>query len=145
MVKYHEEYQDITSEEWNEIKDLYVRADHYLHGLSTEDDIRSVCNHISGYDLITDTYNEDVWTVSIGTDNREPNTLQGIRVYLDKETHELSRFIDVYFNDEEYPFEDIEIKTENTVSLTAGKTIEISEADIQNKIEAQVNLAKPQK
>lgn len=112
MAKEHYDLQDITTEETNEIKDLYVRADHYLHGLSTEDDIRSVCNHISGYDLITDTYNEDVWTVSIGTDNTEPNTLQGIRVYLDKETHKLSRFIDVYFNDEEYPYEDYEVYNE---------------------------------
>ena len=28
------------------------------------------------------------------------------------ETNKLSRFIDVYFNDEEYPFEDYEVKTE---------------------------------
>ena len=114
MTKEHYELQDITTEETNEIKDLYVNAQYRLNGLSTEDRVQSVCNHVSGYDLITDTYNEDVWTVSIGTDNTEPNTLQGIRVYLDKETHELSRFIDVFFNDEEYPYEDYEVMTNGT-------------------------------
>lgn len=113
MAKEHYELQDITTEETNEIKDLYAKAQYRLNGLNTEDDIQSVCNHVNGYDLITDTYNEDVWTISIGTDNTEPNTLQGIRVYLDKETHKLSRFIDVFFNDEEYPYEDYEVCDEN--------------------------------
>ena len=113
MAKYHEEYQDITTEEWNEVKDLYVSAEYRLNDLKDEDSIVSVCNHVSGYDLIKDTYNEDVYTISIGTDHREPNTLQGIRVYLNKETNKLSRYIDIFFNDEEYPFEDVEIKTED--------------------------------
>lgn len=113
MAKEHYDFQDITTEETNEIIQLYANAEYHLNGLKTEDDIQSVCNHINGYDFIKDTYNEDVYTISIGTDNREPNTLQGIRVYLDKETHQLSRFIDVYFNDEEYPFEDYEVKAED--------------------------------
>lgn len=112
MTKYHEEYQDITSEEWNEIKELYASAEYRLNGLKEVESVESVCNHVNGYVFISDTFNEDVYTISIATDHREPNTLQGIRVYLDKETNKLSRFIDIYFNDEEYPFEDIEIKTE---------------------------------
>ena len=112
MTKYHEEYQDITSEEWNEIKELYASAEYRLNGLKEVESVESVCNHVNGYVFISDTFNEDVYTISIATDHREPNTLQGIRVYLDKETSKLSRFIDIYFNDEEYPFEDIEIKTE---------------------------------
>lgn len=113
MAKEHFEFEDITTEETNEIIQLYANAEYHLNDLKNEDDIQAVCNHISGYDLITDTYNDDVYTISIGTDNKEPNTLQGIRVYLDKETNKLSRFIDVYFNDEEYPFEDYEVKTEH--------------------------------
>ena len=109
MTKEHFELEDITTEEIKEIKDLYTNAEYHLNGLKNEDDIQSVCNHIGGYDLITGTYNDDVYTISIGTDNKEQNTLQGIRVYLDKETNKLSRFIDVYFNDEYYPFEDYEV------------------------------------
>ena len=113
MAKEHFEFEDITTEETNEIIQLYANAEYHLNDLKNEDDVQSVCNHVNGYDLITDTYNDDVYTISIGTDNKEPNTLQGIRVYLDKETNKLSRFIDVYFNDEEYPFEDYEVKTEH--------------------------------
>ena len=107
----HEEYQDITSAEWNEIKDLYVSAKYRLNNLKDQEDIVSACNHVSGYDFIKDTYNDDVYTVSIGTDNTEPDTLQGIRIYIDKETHKISRYIDIFFNDDEYPFEDIEIES----------------------------------
>lgn len=111
MAKEHYDFQDITTDETNEIKELFASAEYRLNGLIDEDRVRSVCNHINGYDLITDTYNDDVWTISIGTDNTEPNTLQGIRVYLDKETLTLSNLVDVYFNDEEYPFECYEVKT----------------------------------
>ena len=113
MGKEHFELEDITTEETNEIKNLYANAEYHLNNLKDDGEIYSVCNHISGYNLITDTYNDDVYTISIGTDNEEPNTLQGIRVYLDKETNKLSKFIDVSFNDEEYPFEDYEVKTEH--------------------------------
>ena len=115
MAKERYECEDITTEETNEIIQLYANAEYHLNDLKNEDDIQSVCNHISGYDFITDTYNDDVYTISIGTDNKEPNRLQGIRVYIDKtyKPLKLSRFIDVYFNDEEYPFEDYEVKTEH--------------------------------
>lgn len=111
MAKEHIDFQDITTEETNEIKELYASAEYRLNDLKDVDDIASVCNHISGYTFISDTYNEDVYIIVIGTDNTEPNTLQGIRVYFDKETNKLSRFIDVYFNNEEYPIEDYEVKT----------------------------------
>ena len=70
MAKEHFELEDITAEETKEIKDLYVNAEYHLNDLKNEDDIQSVCNHISGYDLITDTYKDDVYTISIGTDNK---------------------------------------------------------------------------
>lgn len=114
MPNEHYDLTDITAEEQKEIKDLYNNAQHHLNNARDEEHIISICNHINGYNLITDTYNDDVYTISIGTDNKEPNTLQGIRVYIDKtyKPLKLSRFIDVYFNDEEYPFEDYEVKTE---------------------------------
>ena len=117
MAKEHFEFQDITTEEWNEIKELYVSAEYRLNGLKDVDSIEDVCDHVGGYELMIDTFSEadyeDIYTISIATDHREPNTLQGIRVRLDKTTHELSRYIDIFFNDEEYPFEEIEIKTED--------------------------------
>lgn len=111
-VKEHENLQDITIKETNEIKDLFVSAFDRFKNVKSEDELQSICNHVSGYDLITDSYNDDVYTISIGTDNTEPNTLQGIRLYIDKETMIINRFIDVYFNDEEYPFEDYEVMSE---------------------------------
>lgn len=109
MAKEHFDFQDITTEETNQIKDLFVNAEYHLNGLKTEDDIISVCNHINGYYLIKDTFNDDVYTISISTDNTGDFELQGIRVFLDKKTHKLGNFIDVYFNDEEYPFECYEV------------------------------------
>ena len=113
MAKEHFEREDITKEELKEIKELYDDAKYHLNGLTDIDDVESVCNHISGYDLLIDTLSEaeylDIYTVSIGTDNTAPFTLQGLRVYIDKQTGELSPYIDVYFNEEEYPFEDFKV------------------------------------
>ena len=109
MAKVHNEIQDITDSEWTEIKELYDMAVVRLNNCKDEDDIMSICNHVNGYNFITDTFNEDVFTISIATDNTEPNTLQGIRVYIDKTYKPLkvSKYADIFFNDDEYPFEDI--------------------------------------
>ena len=108
VEKEHLDFKDITTEEAKEIQQLYTDAEYRLNGLKDEDDVISVCNHILGYEIM-DSYNDDVYTISIGTDNKAPHTLQGIRVYLDKETFKLSDSVDVYFNDEEYPFENFTI------------------------------------
>lgn len=113
-MKEHFEIGDITTEETNEIKQLYTNAEQHLNNLKTQEDIENVCNHINGYEFIKDTFNDDVYTISIATDNKKPCSLQGIRVYMDKTYKPLkvSNFIDIYFNDEEYPFECCDIKTE---------------------------------
>lgn len=115
MPKEHYDLTDITQEEQKEIKDLYSNAQYHLNNARDEEHIISICNHISGYEFIKDSYNDDMFTISIATDNKEPNTLQGIRVYIDKtyKPLHLSKYIDVYFNDEEYPFEDYEVNTED--------------------------------
>ena len=119
MSKEHESIADITTAEVNEIIQLYAEAEANLNGLNDLDEVESKCNHIVGYYLIIDDFDEanpeyvDMFTIQVVTDNREPNTLQGIRVYFDRKEKKLSRFIDVFFNDEEYPFEDYEVKTED--------------------------------
>lgn len=112
--KEHVELKDITKNEKDEIKELFTNAEQRLNNLKTQEDIESVCNYINGYEFMTNTYNDDLFTISIATDNKKPYSLQGIRVYIDKTYKPLrvSNFIDIYFNDEEYPFECCDIKTE---------------------------------
>lgn len=101
----------MNTKEFKEVKELFTEARCRLEKLKSLEDIELVCNHINGYELIKDTYNEDVYTINIATDNTETGTLQGIRIYVNKtcKPFKISRFIDVYFNNEEYPFEDVEI------------------------------------
>lgn len=107
----HRSYKDITSKELKEVKELFAEARCRFKKLKSLDDIESVCNHINNYELIKDTYNNDVYTINIATDNTESGKLQGIRIYINKtyKPLKISKFIGVYFNDEEYPLEDVEI------------------------------------
>lgn len=111
MAKEHFEFEDITTEETNEIKDLYIKSENVFNGL-TPKEVLELC-HKTGYELEwgdKEADGFDVIAIFNPTEHTKPFELQGIRVYYIKDTKTLSRFIDVFFNDEEYPFEDYEVK-----------------------------------
>lgn len=98
-----------TKELLEQAKTLYNKFKEDIKGLKSEDEIYWKIRHISAYEMV-DTFDDEYVAVNIATDNNKKNTLQGIRVYINVETLQLSRYIDLYLCDDEYPFEDVDVE-----------------------------------
>ena len=105
----HEKFEDITIEEQKQIKELFERLQRDVMNLSSIDSIVDKLRHYTCYDVKNDELLDTLF-VTVSTDNKEPNTLIGIDCFIDKENLTLSRFVDVFFNDEEYGLENYEVK-----------------------------------
>lgn len=99
-----------TKELLEQAKTLYNEFKEDIKDLKSEDEIYWKTRHISAYEMV-DTFDDEYIVVSIATDNNEIDTLQGIRVYINVETLQLSRYIDLYLCDDEYPFEDVDVES----------------------------------
>lgn len=107
----HNSLQDFTTAEVNEVKDLYTNLMRDVENLQSIDSIVDKLRHISCYEVKNDDL-LDVLSINVVTDNKEPNSIAGVVAYIDKEDLSLSRFVDVCFNDEEYLYENYEVRGE---------------------------------
>lgn len=107
----HNSLQDFTTAEVNEVKDLYINLMRDVENLQSIDSIVDKLRHISCYEVKNDDL-LDILSINVVTDNKEPNSLAGIVAYINKEDLSLSRFVDVCFNDEEYLYENYEVRGE---------------------------------
>lgn len=105
----HEKFEDITIEEQKQIKALFKKLQRDVINLDSIDNIIGKLRCYACYDVINNELLDELF-ITVSTGNKEPNTLIGIECSIDKENLTLSRFVDVFFNDEEYGLENYEIK-----------------------------------
>ena len=76
-----------------------------------EDEIYWKIRHISSYEII-DTFSDEYIMVNITTDNKD--NIECINCYIELDEKgipiEIIQYVDIYFNDDDYPFEDVYIK-----------------------------------
>lgn len=99
-----------------EAKKLYNDFKEYIKNADNDEKIIDLCEKKSNYRVINilhDDYNmfdEDKIIINIATNNTKENSLQGIKIYIDIYNLKLSRYIDIFLNNDEYPWEMIEIE-----------------------------------
>ena len=80
-----------------------------------EENIFWKARHINSYEIM-DTFSDEFLSISVITDNTEDDTLQGIMCYIELDNvgnpFKISKYIDVYLCNDDYPFEDVEIEIE---------------------------------
>lgn len=113
------EIKDLSKETIKEVVELYNDFVSEIQPLlnsedknDIEDEIFWKTRHISSYEML-DTFSDDYIVVSITTDSK--NNLQGIRCYIELDEKgiptNIMQYVDIYLNDDDYPFEDVDITT----------------------------------
>ena len=101
-----------------EAKKLYNDFKKYIKDADSDEKIIDLCEKKSNYRVINilhDDYSmldEDKIVINIATDNTQKNFLQGIKIYIDIDNLKLSKYIDIFLINDEYPWEMIEIEKE---------------------------------
>lgn len=76
-----------------------------------EDEIYWKIRHISSYEII-DTFSDEYIMVNVTTDNKD--NVECINCYIELDEKgipiEIMQYVDIYFNDDDYPFEDVYVK-----------------------------------
>lgn len=99
-----------------EAKKLYNDFKEYIKNADNDEQIIDLCEKKSNYRVVNvlhDDYSmldEDKIVVNIATNNTQENFLQGIKIYIDIDNLKLSKYIDIFLINDEYPFEMIEIE-----------------------------------
>lgn len=101
-----------------EAKKLYNDFKEYIKNANNDEEIIDLCEKKSNYRVVNvlhDDYSmldEDKIVVNIVTNNTQKNALQGIKIYIDIYNLKLSKYIDIFLINDEYPWEMIEIEKE---------------------------------
>ena len=101
-----------------EAKKLYNDFKEYIKNADNDEEIIDLCEKKSNYrvvNILHDDYSmldEDKIVINIATNNTKENSLQGIKIYIDIYNLKLSKYIDIFLNNDEYPHEFIEIEKE---------------------------------
>lgn len=112
------EIKDLSKETIKEVVELYNDFVSEIQPLLNSEDKKEIeyeiywkTRHISSYEML-DTFSDDYIVVNIITDN---NNLQGIRCYIELDEKgiptNIMQYVDIYLNDDDYPFEDVDIAT----------------------------------
>lgn len=98
-----------------EAKKLYNDFKEYIKNADNDEKIIDLCEKKSNYrvvNILHDDYSmldEDKIVINITTNNTKENSLQGIKIYIDIYNLKLSKYIDIFLVNNEYPCEMIEI------------------------------------
>ena len=100
-----------TDEQRQEIKDMFTELNEDIKGLKTVEQIKDRLHRIATYE-VHESPIIDTMGINIRTRNSEPNAIIGIACYIDKleKPLKVSKYVDVFFNDEEYALQDYEVK-----------------------------------
>ena len=99
-----------------EAKKLYNDFKEYIKNADNDEKIIDLCEKKSNYRIVNilhDDYSmldEDKIVVNIATNNKQENSLQGIKIYIDIYNLKLSKYIDIFLINDEYPHEMVEIE-----------------------------------
>jgi AICAR transformylase/IMP cyclohydrolase PurH len=100
----------------NKAKKLYNDFKEYIKNADNDEEIIDLCEKKSNYRVVNILHNdysmldEDKIVINIVTNNTKENSLQGIKIYIDIDNLKLSKYIDIFLVNDEYPCEMIEIE-----------------------------------
>lgn len=111
------EIKDLSKETIKEVVELYNDFVSEIQPLLNSEDKKEIeyeiywkTRHILSYEMLH-TFSDDYIVVGITTDN---NILQGIRCYIELDENRIPtsilQYVDIYLNDDDYPFEDVDIE-----------------------------------
>ena len=102
---------NLTDAQRKEIKDMFDELNEDIKGLKTVEQIKDRLHRLSPYE-VHESPIIDTMGINIRTGNKGDNVIIGIACYIDKleKPLKVSRYVDIFFNDEEYALQDYEVK-----------------------------------